>query len=84
MTALRSAALAAALFTLIPVLQPPADAQLPAAPDDRYAGLQWRFVPGYQIHHLPDLRVMVHPSAQSRVKPFWAIAGAIEVVARYR
>jgi hypothetical protein len=25
-------------------LQPGADAQLPAAPDDRYAGLQWRFV----------------------------------------
>ena len=35
-------------------------------------------------YELPDLRVMVHPSAQSRVKPFWAIAGAIEVVARYR
>ena len=32
------------LVTLIPVLQPRAGAQLPAAPDDRYAGLQWRFV----------------------------------------
>jgi hypothetical protein len=34
-----------AVFTVLPVLQPrDADAQLPAAPDDRYAGLQWRFV----------------------------------------
>ena len=33
-----------ALFTLIPVLQPSVDAQLPAEPDQRYAGLQWRFV----------------------------------------
>ncbi len=42
----RPAAAAAALilFTLVPVLQPPAGAQLPDAPDDRYAGLQWRFV----------------------------------------
>ncbi len=33
-----------AIFTLVPVLQPPVDAQLPNAPDDRYAGLRWRFV----------------------------------------
>src|SRR6185295_5555517 len=33
-----------AVFTLLPVLQPSVDAQLPAAADDRYAGLQWRFV----------------------------------------
>ncbi|OFW41297.1 MAG: hypothetical protein A3J29_21470 [Acidobacteria bacterium RIFCSPLOWO2_12_FULL_67_14b] len=33
-----------ALFTLVPVLHPPVDAQLPVATDDRYAGLQWRFV----------------------------------------
>ena len=26
------------------MLQPRVDAQLPAAPDDRFAGLQWRFV----------------------------------------
>ena len=32
------------LFALVPVLQPRVDAQLPTAPDDRYAGLQWRFV----------------------------------------
>ncbi len=32
------------LLTLVPALQPPADAQRPTAPDDRYAGLQWRFV----------------------------------------
>jgi uncharacterized protein DUF4159 len=32
------------LLTLVPVLQPRIDAQLPQAPDDRYAGLQWRFV----------------------------------------
>jgi hypothetical protein len=39
------AALAAALLlTLVPVLQPRVDAQLPNATDDRFAGLQWRFV----------------------------------------
>jgi len=32
------------VFLLIPVAQPSVDAQLPTAPDDRYAGLQWRFV----------------------------------------
>ena len=37
-------ALLLAVFTLMPVLQPSVDAQLPAAADDRYAGLQWRFV----------------------------------------
>ena len=37
-------AVLAALFGLVPVLQPRLDAQLPNAPDDRYAGLQWRFV----------------------------------------
>jgi hypothetical protein len=31
-------------FLLVPRLQPSVDAQLPAAADDRYAGLQWRFV----------------------------------------
>lgn len=41
----RLLALAAALaFTLIPTLQPTVDAQLPTAADDRFAGLQWRFV----------------------------------------
>src|SRR5262249_34903480 len=34
----------AALLVVAPVLQPRADAQLKGAPDDRYAGLQWRFV----------------------------------------
>ena len=38
------AAIVAALLTLVPVLQPRVDAQLPEAPDDRFAGLQWRFV----------------------------------------
>ena len=38
------AALLLAVFTLVPVLQPSVDAQLPNAADDRYAGLQWRFV----------------------------------------
>jgi hypothetical protein len=33
-----------ALLTLVPAMQPPVDAQLPAAPDNRFAGLQWRFV----------------------------------------
>jgi Domain of unknown function (DUF4159) len=32
------------LLALVPVLEPPVDAQLPAAADDRSAGLQWRFV----------------------------------------
>jgi len=41
--------LGVAAFTLgvamvVPALQPPVDAQLPNAPDDRSAGLQWRFV----------------------------------------
>ncbi len=41
----RLLALAAVLaFTLIPTLQPKVDAQLPTAGDDRFAGLQWRFV----------------------------------------
>src|SRR5262245_63634163 len=35
----------AALFAIVPVLQPrDADAQMPATADDRFAGLQWRFV----------------------------------------
>jgi hypothetical protein len=33
-----------ALLTLVPVAHPSVDAQLPDAPDDRFAGLQWRFV----------------------------------------
>ena len=41
---MRIALALAALLTLVPTLQPGADAQLPSAPDDRYAGLQWRFV----------------------------------------
>ena len=32
------------LGAILPALQPPVDAQLPNASDDRYAGLQWRFV----------------------------------------
>jgi len=41
----RVAFVIAALFVLMPVLPPrDADAQLPAAADDRFAGLQWRFV----------------------------------------
>jgi len=31
-------------FVLVPVLQPRLDAQLPSTGDERYAGLQWRFV----------------------------------------
>ena len=38
------AALALLLFTLVPVLQPRVDAQLPSVSDDRSAGLLWRFV----------------------------------------
>jgi len=32
------------LLTLLPGLQPAVDAQLPAPPDNQFAGLQWRFV----------------------------------------
>ena len=35
---------ACALFTIVPILQPSVDAQLSDAPDERFAGLQWRFV----------------------------------------
>src|SRR6185295_5915608 len=31
-------------FTLLPALQPPVRAQLPTSGDERFAGLQWRFV----------------------------------------
>ncbi len=44
MTRIASVVAALMVFTLVPVLQPRLDAQLPNAPDDRYAGLQWRFV----------------------------------------
>src|SRR5262249_34151558 len=30
--------------TLVPALEPPVGAELPAVSDNRYAGLQWRFV----------------------------------------
>ena len=39
-----------ALFTLMPSLQHHVGAQLPAAADDRFAGLQWRFV-RMKYHH---------------------------------
>jgi hypothetical protein len=39
-----AALVAAVLLALAPAFQPRADAQAPAAPDDRLAGLQWRFV----------------------------------------
>jgi hypothetical protein len=38
------AAVALVVFILLPALQPRVGAQLPTAPDDRHAGLQWRFV----------------------------------------
>jgi uncharacterized protein DUF4159 len=37
-------ALLALAFTLLPSLQPPVRAQLPNGGDERFAGLQWRFV----------------------------------------
>jgi hypothetical protein len=40
----RLAAVVTLLFVLIPVFQPGVDAQLPPVADDRFAGLQWRFV----------------------------------------
>ena len=42
--AARGARRRSALLTLVPALQPRVDAQLPTAADDRFAGLQWRFV----------------------------------------
>ena len=48
---LQPAAILLAAFTLVPVLQPSLDAELPAARDDRYAGLQWRFV-RIKYHHM--------------------------------
>jgi len=44
MTRLRLVLVASTVLTLVPALQPRVGAQLPQAPDDRYAGLQWRFV----------------------------------------
>jgi hypothetical protein len=41
---LRVAIVAASLLSIVPVLQPRVDAQLPVVADDRFAGLQWRFV----------------------------------------
>ncbi len=32
------------LFAIAPILQPRVVAQLPSVADDRFAGLQWRFV----------------------------------------
>jgi hypothetical protein len=40
----RAVLIIASLLALVPVLQPPVAAQLPAVGDDRFAGLQWRFV----------------------------------------
>ena len=44
MTRLPMVAALLGLMLLVPSLQPRLDAQLPTAPDDRFAGLQWRFV----------------------------------------
>jgi len=46
-----------ALFTIVPALQPRVDAQLPNAPDDRFAGLQWRFVRIKYRHKFENGRV---------------------------
>lgn len=40
----RAIFIVASLLSLVPVLQPRVDAQLPAVADDRFADLQWRFV----------------------------------------
>jgi hypothetical protein len=37
-------AIVVGVLSLVPALQPAVDAQLPDLPDDRFAGLQWRFV----------------------------------------
>ena len=51
-------AVLAALFTLAPAVQRRAGAQLPPTSDDRYAGLQWRFV-----------RVKYHFSGEGTIVP---------------
>jgi hypothetical protein len=48
-----AAALPAALLTLVPMLQPSAGAQFADTPDDRFAGLQWRFV-RIQYHYTTE------------------------------
>ncbi|MBI4484373.1 MAG: DUF4159 domain-containing protein [Acidobacteria bacterium] len=40
----RAVLIAASLLSVVPVLQPRVDAQLPAISGDRFVGLQWRFV----------------------------------------
>jgi hypothetical protein len=58
---LLGAALAAAvLFTLVPVLQPRVDAQLPGVSDDRFAGLQWRFV-RIKYHYITEGSSRIEP-----------------------
>ena len=63
---LRLAAILLAAFTLVPVLQPGLDAQLPAAPDDSFAGLQWRFVRIKYHHMFESGRVTQVPCAIGR------------------
>jgi Domain of unknown function (DUF4159) len=59
MTRLRGATIVAAALMLVPVFQPGVDAQLPAAPDARFAGLQWRFVRIKYHHAFEGTRVPV-------------------------
>jgi len=66
---LRLVVAAAVLLSLVPVLQPPVDAQLPSAPDNRYAGLQWRFV-RIKYHFRTDV-----PAGQDFYGEPWFIDG---------
>jgi len=54
---------------LVPTLQPRAGAQLPNAPDNRYAGLQWRFV-RIKYHFRTDV-----PAGQDFYGEPWFIDG---------
>jgi hypothetical protein len=64
-----------ALFTLIPALQPRLDAQLPSAPDDRFAGLQWRFV-RIRYHFITEGTHVTAPDYQG--EPWYIDAPAAE------
>jgi hypothetical protein len=63
------------VFALVPALQPRVDAQLPAATDDRYAGLQWRFV-RIRYHFTTEGTKEVAPDYQG--EPWYIDAPAAE------
>ncbi len=87
--ALGRVALTAALLSTVPAGQPDAGAQLPNAPDARYAGLQWRFVriryhfrtdvPGTQGDFVGEPWYIDAPAAEQNLSRRIKTATAIEV-----